>query len=471
MLGAALTWPAAWTRVAALPDTAFWAPRHLAVLAAMRALDTAGLPIDIHLVSDRLRTSGEYETIGGAATLNHLQVVGSDTAVTAALCDYLLRLADVRLYQHTADELIVAAKAEDLAACHRIAAQLNESPAGVVRDGWQAADLAAVLDGGDLEPPPSLWPRTDGRHLLYAGLIHAFNGEPESGKSWAALHVCAGQLAAGQAVVYIDYESTAGQIAQRLRNLGASPDAIADRVGYFRPESPAAGRLGPLEAWMRRHQPTLAVIDGVTEAMSLEQLDLNSNADIAIWLDLLARRLVRHGVAAVFVDHVTKDREGRGRWGIGGQHKMAGIDVAYTFEMVNPFGRNREGFAKVIVNKDRPGHIREHVGRGVAAELHLASKGDHVTCRLAAPAGTNPDGFRPTRYMEKVSRALEHSPALTTKALRAKTGGQHAPDDWQLAIETLANEGYITVTRSGGARWHAHIKPYRNPSDEPDEEY
>ena len=100
--------------------------------------------------------------------------------------------------------------------------------------------------------------------------------------------------------------------------------------------------------------PYFAVIDGVTEALTIFGLDLNDNADSARWYQQLPRPIVRRGAAVLLIDHVTKDREGRGRFAIGAQHKLAGVDVAYGVEVVEPFGGGRDGLVKVTVAKDRP---------------------------------------------------------------------------------------------------------------------
>ena len=49
----------------------------------------------------------------------------------------------------------------------------------------------------------------------------------------------------------------------------------------------------------------------------------------------------------LLVDHVTKSKDDRGRYAIGAQAKLAGIDgAAYSVKMVSPFGRGRTGRAR-----------------------------------------------------------------------------------------------------------------------------
>ena len=60
-------------------------------------------------------------------------------------------------------------------------------------------------------------------------------------------------------------------------------------------------------------------MDGITEAMSLHGLQLQDNNDVARFMVMLPRRFARTGAAALLIDHVTKDRETRGRYAIGAQ--------------------------------------------------------------------------------------------------------------------------------------------------------
>lgn len=146
------------------------------------------------------------------------------------------------------------------------------------QSSWRAVDLTAALADTDLEPA-SLWTRSDGIGLLYPGRVHWFQGESESLKSWAAQAAVAEQLCGDGRVLYIDYEDDDRGIVTRLRALGVPADVLADgtRFVYVRPDEPLFDRngkgfathLAELDAHLR--QPwTLAVIDGVTEAMTTE---------------------------------------------------------------------------------------------------------------------------------------------------------------------------------------------------------
>jgi len=208
---------------------------------------------------------------------------------------------------------------------------------------WAPVDLAAVIRDGHLDEPPRMLARTDGPCLIYAEKNHVFSGEPESCKGWAALHLAAERVRAGEQVVYFDFEDVAGTVIPRLLALGLEEGAIVERFHYIQPDEPLEQAAWADLERVLALEPTLAVIDGVTEALVVHGLDLKDNTDIAKWLALLPRRLTRAGAAVVQIDHVGRDRDARGRFALGAQHKLAGVDVHYGFDVIEPFGRGLEG--------------------------------------------------------------------------------------------------------------------------------
>ena len=328
---------------------------------------------------------------------------------------------------------------------------------------WAPVELGPVLDGTQADPPPSILSRTDGRALLYAGRVHALFGEPEACKGWLALAATAEALDGGDRVLYVDFEDSAASIVSRLVALGVPVDAIRERFAYVRPDEPLqkAGRAD-LEA--AADGVLLAVLDGITEALSLHGLDLASNGDVAAWLDLLPRPLARAGAAVLTIDHVVKDRENRGRYAIGAQHKLAGVDCAYSVTVIEPFGRGRDGRVKITVTKDRPGHVRAFADEGRVAEARLCSHDDGtVTVTLEAPEGAA--AFRPTTLMERVSRAVEDEPGVGTNAIRRAVKGR--ANFVQEALSRLIEEKYVDRRQDGDGKAvrHYSIRPFRTVDD------
>lgn len=334
------------------------------------------------------------------------------------------------------------------------------------RTTWATVDLTAIVAGDQIDPPPNILSRTDGERLIYAGKAHVLQGEPESGKGWLALEMCRDEIKAGHPVVYIDFEDGPQTAVARLRALGVEDHEIMETFHYIRPDERLSDQArDELFAAVDAIRPSTAVIDGVTEGLTLHGWDIKDNGDVAKWLALLPRPLAATGAAVVQIDHVTKDRETRGRYAIGAQHKLAGVDVAYTLEVIDPFGRGRDGLVKVSVTKDRPGHVRQLGDGKTVAMMHLSSHDDGaaVTVELRPPARDG-EGFRPTRLMEKVSRAIEREPGITKGEIRKAVGGNHGAKD--TALHVLLAEDYVRFEVAGAAHHHHSVRPYREDDDE-----
>ena len=143
--------------------------------------------------------------------------------------------------------------------------------------------------------------------------------------------------------------------------------------------------------------------------MTIHGLDLNANADAAKCYEPPPAAGRRHGPAVVLIDHVVKDPERQGRFAIGAQHKLAGIDVRLRHQAIEPFGRGKDGLVRITVQKDRAGHLRQYTADTTIADMRIVSGADGaITVRLEPPhAGAAP--FRPTVLMERISRALSHA--------------------------------------------------------------
>lgn len=230
---------------------------------------------------------------------------------------------------------------------------------------WLPVDLSTHLDGSHKPVVPTLLARTDGVCLLYPGLIHSLHGESESGKSLAAQHLAAQQIMAGNDVLFIDFESDAATVIERLLMLGATPQAIRDHFTYIRPEvDPRASTELPAWHAMLARSYILAVIDGVTDSLGVFGYSTKDNDEVAAWMRVLPKNIAnRTGAAVAVIDHVTKDNDSRGRFAIGAQAKMSGLTGAgYTVEVAEALGRGLRGVIVLRVGKDRPGYVRGESG-------------------------------------------------------------------------------------------------------------
>ncbi|MDA3624279.1 hypothetical protein OU415_02455 [Saccharopolyspora sp. WRP15-2] len=340
------------------------------------------------------------------------------------------------------------------------------------RRTWAPIDLGPVLDGTYQPPEAGLLVRDDSHGLLYPAHIHWFHGESESGKSWVAQITAARTLVDGGRVLYIDHESSASEVVGRLLSLGVPATAIRDRFDYVQPEV-AALREAETYAELLSRSYEFAVVDGVTEALVLNMAKSVDNDEIAAWMRVVPRAIARYtGAAVVCIDHVAKGEESRGRFAIGGQHKMAGVDgAAYVVEPAEPLGKGMRGVLVLRIAKDRPGAIRPHCGKWrksdrtqeAARVIVDSTRAGQTLVTIEPPEQDNGGGFKPTALMERVSRFIEDHPMASQRMILTAVTGK---DEYvKAAIEHLIYDGYVTRSTVGSATVHQSVKPYRERGD------
>lgn len=352
---------------------------------------------------------------------------------------------------------------------------------------WAPQDLTAILDGTYVAEEPLFMPRTDDVYLLYPGRVHTFQGESESGKSMVAQAESARVLAAGGRVVYIDFESDASVVVGRILMMGATREQVATGLLYLRPGVRPGATADDRAAFDRilADRFDLAVIDGVTEAASVFGVASKDNDEITAWNRAFARPLAQQtGAAVIQVDHVTKDSESRGRFAIGAQAKMSGLDgAAYVVEVKEPLGRGLRGVVVLRVAKDRPGAIRPNCGQfrksdrtQEAAQVVVDSTTDGVIAVTVEPPGADgadarSDEFRPTSVMERISVFLEAQPSAQSENQVMK--GVNGRDSVKkAAITALVSEGYVQrYTGARNAAMHQLTAKYRQADDPKSDKY
>lgn len=281
---------------------------------------------------------------------------------------------------------------------------------------WKPVDLTEVLGGAWQPPEPTVGRRADGVGLFYPGKVHTVSSESEGGKTWLMCSAVLDELDRGNPVVYVDFEDDEGGIVGRLLTLGANRQRLATHFHYVRPDDALGGgiHLDDFSALLHDVRPTLGVVDGVTEAMTLHGLSPNDNSDVAKFGRMLPKRLAAAGAASVSLDHVTKSNETRGRYSLGAVHKLNGLDgAAYVLENRTSFGVGLTGRSTVRIAKDRPGQLRKHAlpssgGLHWMGDLVLTSHNEgFAEVSVAAPVETVDSEFRPTYLMGQVCEAIE----------------------------------------------------------------
>ncbi|MFF3420952.1 AAA family ATPase [Streptomyces sp. NPDC002698] len=351
-------------------------------------------------------------------------------------------------------------------------AETESEPLQAPRSSWIPQDLTAVLDGTAEPILPTVGHREDGPGLFYPRRTHWVAAESESGKTWFALLACRQEIERGNHVVYVDFEDDAAGVVKRLLTLGADPDDVAARFLYLRPETrPTELDLLALVQQLLLAEPTLAVIDGVTEAMSVFGLDPLKLDDIPKFTRWLITPLVKAGAAVVALDHVVKAADNRGRYAIGSAHKLNGLNGAmYVLEKVQGIKIGETGRTRVRISKDRPAQLRRHAlpGRSGSmdwfADLVVESHDErHATVRLFPPtAPKDEDQAEAAKVQQLRAEVLEAlakaGRPLSTQEVKDRVRGR--AEDKIRALAALEDEGLVDV--ADGPR---RAKLWSSPAD------
>lgn len=446
----------------------FYVPAHRDLSSVLVELFETDSPVDLVTVWDALERRGRGEAIGGRPKLVELLSSAPSVGNAGRYAEIVHDKATLRRLLGAAGEIRELVNGGGDA--HDAVLRAQGLVGGVASQNGSrtyssldVADLAELLEHG-LEPEePAFLRRVDGKALLYAGKMHVFQAEPSSGKTWLALVAAVEVLAAGGAVVYLDYEDAPAGILGRLLAAGAHPDWIrAGRFRYIRP----AGAFGPSEklelaAMLDETNPDLVVIDGIAEALTRDGLSEDKASDWVTWVEKFPRWLTRLGCSVVMLDHVKKDPDSRGRYARGTGAKLASLDgAAYEIKVTEAFSRQRAGKMKLIVQKDRPGGVGA-IGETIAvAHLEPKADGERVLIRLEAHADTVADPFKPTRIMAIVSTELERLSTPVSATVLANMVPSHKPKLVRQAIARLIVEGYVAEIRQGRTTLLRLVRPY-----------
>jgi hypothetical protein len=343
---------------------------------------------------------------------------------------------------------------------------------------WAPIDLGPYLDGTHVAPTATLLQRSDGVGLLYPRMTHSLHGESESGKSWVALWELSRLIKAEMPCAMVDFESDAGVVVSRLLLLGTPVELIAKWFHYRRPERSPAGDPEELAAWnaLMITAYVLVVLDGVTDAMGLFGKASKDNDDAAAFAKLLPRQIAdRTGAAVLMIDHVTKDKDSRGRFALGGQAKMASLTgAAFTVDVLQPLGEGLMGELELRVAKDRHGRLRGQAGamrddrtQAVARFIFDSSQPWAPVVALEPPADEMAAlAAAHDARLVKIVDYLRRYPGQSQTQIQAECGLKR--NDVAGLLATLESEGVIRIEKIGQKHTHTVINhSYRSPDHDP----
>ena len=326
------------------------------------------------------------------------------------------------------------------------------SASSVAHESWQGADIAAAFASGLALPPTTLLERKDGFPLFYSGKLNSLIGESESGKTWVALLAVVQEIKKSHKVIFIDYEDSLIAVLVRLVNMGLTQVELSNYFMYIKPEVAITDADKALLEQPAR-ESTLVVIDGVTEVMSIENLDSNAMEQVAKFYKNIPKWFAQLGPGVVLIDHVTKSNDNRGTFAIGSQHKKAGIDGAsYTVTKDWDFARGKHGRAYLKIAKDKNGAVRAKADKGEVGVFHLDSNAATGHCDAwidlpNAPVSVPVAGGVRTMAMpaSKITALIGYvklNPGTSKADVHRHCGGRK--EDVYAALGELVLQGYIT---------------------------
>jgi len=317
---------------------------------------------------------------------------------------------------------------------------------------WRPRQLSNDLPPSD---PPTILRVLQRTPLLYRGRTHSVIGESSSGKTWLAVLASLEVLQAGGRVLWIDYETTGAEVANRHNAMAPIPDEFWTRFDYLTPrerledsKTGATSRHGViLYAHLETTTYDLVVIDSVTGALSCEGLDTNSDADVETFHRLLANRLADSGAAVLMLDHVVKAKDNRGHDARGSGRKREGITGAsYTMKVTSPWRRATGGTPVVgsftlTVAKDRDGHVGA-IDEDVASGAVVADPDGGLRITLVAPDDSVVVPSR--KLLDAILDHLRTFGPMSRNQLGKDLGGSE--DLRRAAVKWLKDQGCLTLS-------------------------
>jgi hypothetical protein len=283
------------------------------------------------------------------------------------------------------------------------------------------------------------------------------SNEPGVGKSMLLAAIMGEEARAERTPLYLDFERTPSMLHERLDAAGLSEEELA-RVLYLRPTIKADP--GEIRDLVERLRPSLVAVDSYDAALAAFGFETKNEDIRAFHVDVI-EPLRSTGALTVIADHVTKNRETRGRYSIGGQAKLALADVHLGLSAITPLRRDTGGKLKIHVHKDTYGWLP----RVAVFELASDEVGLSWSVRTDEEDAADGSDFRPTGLMERVSRQLEivGKPLSRNQLVQDVKGkGTYV----RQAIDVLIREGFAEEEEGANrARLVTLARPFREDED------
>lgn len=450
------------------PDD-FYLHRNQIVYQTILRLHDAGEPVSAIVLVDQLDRDGLLETAGGRVRIIELAANVTASGLVASHARIVKDAAQERAALRALQEATEAIKTRD-GDVAQVIDLAKERLSRIERKTSQEQHTwtASHLNGPDPEPhdPPSLC------GLFYDGEHHLLMAEPEAAKSMLMLRACLENARRGHASIYIDlFEMSEPDVRERLASLGAD-ELERSRILYIRPQDPLQGvAVHYLRGLIEQHQASLICLDALHGLLRLHGLSEDKNDDVTdLWIRVY-EGVLTDGLAVrpatITADHLTKNKETRGRWASGAHAKLDRWRIAYQLETLIPLNRSQDGLSRVIVSKDRPATLT----RPSPGKVSLRHVGNHIEYELvAADAPSEVIGIEET-WMRRITDALATEGRDMTQrqiidAVRKTDGAAGSRDHKLAALKKLEELGYVRSTRVGQALYYALAREFKGYADE-----
>lgn len=473
-----------------LRPTDFYRPEHEDLYQLLLDRHDASQPIDHILIADHLITTGRinqplWRNLGGPL---YLQTLREADPVAANLDAHVERVRD---HARIRSSLQAIEKARDTvrnASPDDLYDTLGQAMDGIEealrRDGTPTsattdtglADLGWLLTGEAPEmPQPKYTHRGDDVALFYPAEINGLVGDPESGKTWVAMTAVVEALSNGETAAMIDVDHNGpNHTAARLLLLGARLEHLADpeRFRYYEPHEPEQ-LLAAVDDNTRRHTDVV-IVDSIGEVFPMLGVSTNDGDEMTTALRRVCTTMKTAGCCVITIDHLPKSTDARQTgFAIGTIAKKRMIRGTYLHvEARTQPAPGQIGRMTLRILKDAFGQVRKATPGGYAGTFVLDSTHSETAAitrwaieRESAPVDAATGTFRPTAYMERVSRHVEDNDQATFGDIKRAIGGKDT--HLRTAIKLLIDEGFMTtIAGPRNSQLHHSISHYREAEDD-----
>lgn len=197
--------------------------------------------------------------------------------------------------------------------------------------------------------------------ILLKGASHLIFTGPEQGKTWLAVALIARALERGQTAMFFDMENGPRIISERLQDLGITGDTVDAYLEYYHVPSMDMSVEAREEYvdLLDSIKPDLLVFDSWIGFLAACGFDENVPTHIEQWANAYVHPAKARGCTIIILDHVPHGDATRSR---GATRKKDMVDVQWHLEKSEDFNRDKIGYIRLTLTKDREAWLPERVG-------------------------------------------------------------------------------------------------------------